>query len=82
MTLFATAWGGGARSVATRAHYDDLLVFLRTESLGARACTSFARESDREPHVAETGRAVVESMAADPVFAEATAILAGRSRNS
>lgn len=29
-------------SVATRAHYDDLLVFLGTESLGDTRLTSFA----------------------------------------
>ena len=71
-------------NVATRAHYDDLLFFLGIESLGDTR-VYFLRPVNRignrmSPRM---GRAAVESLADNPVFAkEATAILARRSRNA
>ena len=68
---------------ATREHYEDLLGFLGNDSLG-HCSIYFLRPINRIGNRIEAGggRAVIESVAADPVLAnEATAILKGRSRS-
>jgi hypothetical protein len=68
---------------ATREHYEDLLDFLGTESLGP-CRIYFVRPVNRIGNrmKAGHGRAVVESFADDPVLGkEATAVLKGRSSN-
>lgn len=71
-------------SVATRAHYEELIAFIGAESLGDTRLY-FLRPVNRIGNrmSAGAGRVVVEAVAGDPVFAkEARAILAGRSRNA
>ena len=68
---------------ATREHYEDLLAFIRNDSLG-QCRIYFLRPINRIGNRIEAGqgRAVIESVAADPVLTkEATAILKGRSRS-
>jgi hypothetical protein len=68
---------------AAREHYEDLLAFIRNGSLG-QCRIYFLRPINRIGNRIEAGqgRAVIESVAADPVLTtEATAILEGRSRS-
>jgi hypothetical protein len=68
---------------ATREHYDDLLAFIRNNSLG-HCRIYFLRPINRIGNRISPGqgRAVIESVAEDPTFGkEAAAILKGRSRN-
>ncbi|SDF09080.1 hypothetical protein SAMN05660662_1062 [Blastococcus aurantiacus] len=68
---------------ATRGHYEELLGFIRDDGLG-QCRIYFLRPINRIGNRIEAGqgRAVIESVAADPVLAnEATAILKGRSRS-
>lgn len=68
---------------ATRDHYEDLLAFIRDDSLGEYRIY-FLRPINRIGNRmnAGQGRAVIEAMADDPVLGrEATAIVQGRSRS-
>lgn len=68
---------------ATREHYDDLLAFIRNDSLGS-CRIYFVRPINKIGNriKAGQGRAVVESFADDPDLGkEATAVLKGRGRN-
>lgn len=68
---------------ATREHYEDLLAFLRDDSLG-QCRIYFVRPINSIGNRINPGqgRAVIESVADDPVFGkEATAVLEGRSRS-
>jgi hypothetical protein len=68
---------------ATREHYDDLLAFIRNDSLG-QCRIYFLRPINRIGNRIEAGqgRTVLESVAQDPVLGrEATAVLEGRSRS-
>jgi hypothetical protein len=68
---------------AARAQYEDLLAFVSNESLG-ESRIYFLRSINRIGNrmTAGRGRAVVESLAADPLLGkEATAILQGRGPN-
>jgi hypothetical protein len=68
---------------ATREHYEDLLAFLRNDSLGDSRIY-FVRPINRIGNRIKEGqgRAVVEALADDPVLGEeATAVLKGRSRS-
>ena len=68
---------------ATRDHYDDLLAFVRNDALG-QSRIYFLRPINRigDRMGAGHGRAVIETVAEDPVLGkEATAILKGRSRS-
>lgn len=70
--------------IATRAHYDDLLAFLADEALGATRIY-FLRPGNRIGNRmrAGKGRSVIEELADDAVLgAEASALLAGRSRSA
>lgn len=69
--------------VAVRQHYDDLLSFVGDVRLGETRIY-FLRDINRIGNrlAPGTGRAVIESLADDPVLGkEATAILKGRGRN-
>jgi hypothetical protein len=75
----AASMSGSAR----RAHYNDLLAFIQNESLGSSRIY-FLRPINRIGNrmAAGEGRAVIETVAEDPVLGkEATAILKGRSRS-
>lgn len=68
---------------ARREHYEDLLTFIQDEDLGASRIY-FLRPIHRIGNRMEAGRgrAVIETVAEDPVLGiEATAILKGRSRS-
>jgi len=68
---------------ATREHYEDLLAFIQNDSLG-QCRIYFLRpiNSIGNRITAGQGRAVIESVADDPVLGkEATAVLEGRSRS-
>jgi hypothetical protein len=68
---------------ARREHYDDLLAFITSDSLG-ECRIYFLRPINRIGNriSPRQGRAVIETLAEDPVLGrEATAIVRGRSRN-
>jgi hypothetical protein len=68
---------------AKRAHYDDLVAFIHNEKFGSSR-VYFLRPINRIGNRmgAGQGRAVIETVADDPVLGkEATAILKGRSRS-
>ena len=69
---------------ATREHYEDLLAFLDDNQLG-ESRTYFVHAVNRIGNRVSPGRGrtAVESYASDPVLGrEASAVLAGRGRNS